>query len=349
MKRLIIICAALGLILAVSGVAQAYMYAGTSNDGRVYLYSGSGTTWTPISGSLGYAVLDIIGYNGQLFASTMSTSSPLSGTGRVYRWDWGTSWTLVGDNMDDQVTSLEVYNGQLYAGTAWNGGKLYEYDTGTESFGYVGAVSSFSGIRSMYSSSYGFLQLGDIGVDRYGRYDGTNFYYDQYLGGSCIYDFAEFDGALYGAAYQGRLQRSTNGINWSTVLGYYDGNMWELETFGGNLYMSYENGVLATLGTSPWSRNTVLTAPDGIISMVADGDSMLYYGIGGEAGAYYGSSTSGTGYVYAYDGTNATLISGAMGTGVQSLYETHIIPAPAAVLLGILGLAVAGVKLRKFA
>lgn len=347
MKRLIIICAALGLILAVSGVAQAYMYAGTSNDGRVYLYSGSGTTWTPISGSLGYAVLDIIGYQGQLYASTMSTSSPTSGIGKVWRWDGGTSWTQVGPNMDDQVASLEVYGGELYAGTAWNGGKLYQYNSGTDSFGYVGAVSNFSGIRSMYASSYNYLQLGDIGNDYFGHYDGSSLTFDQSLGGSCIYDFAEFNGALYGAAYMGRLLSSTNGTSWSVARGNYDGNMWELEPFQGDLYMSYDNGVLAKLDTSNnWT--SVLGAQDSIISMVADG-AVLYYGIGGEAGAYYGSSTSGTGYVYAYDGTNATLISGAMGTGVQTLYETHIIPAPAAVLLGILGLGAAGLKLRKFA
>ncbi len=328
MKRLLMF-AIVGLLLtalATPAEAASPLYAGTSNPGVVYKYNG--TTWTAISSSLGYAVLDIIQFEGNLYAATMSTSYPHSGVGKVWRYEGGMSWTLVGDNLDDQVCDLEVWNGDLYAGTAWNGGKLYCYDPDTNTFEYVGAVlPGWSGIRAMYVSSYCYLQLGDIGYDIFGRFDGTNFYYDEFHSGSCIYDFAEFNDALYGAAYTGRLLRSTNGINWSVVLGYYDGNMWELEPFQGDLYMSYDNGELASLDTSG-DRSLVWTAPDGIISMVTDGDcGVLYFGIGGEAGAYYGSSTSGTGYVYEYIGTGEpTLISGAMDTGVQCLYIPPFIP-----------------------
>jgi len=325
-----IVVGIVGLLLPAStvrAVENGLLYAGTSNPGVVYAYDG--TTWTAISGSLGYAVLDLIEFDGYLYAATMSTSSPLSGIGKVWRYEGGTSWTLMGDNLDDQVCDLEEWNGDLYAGTAWNGGKLYRYDAASaphNTFVWVGNVGGWSGIRSLYPSSYGYLQLGDIGYDKFGRFDGTSFFYDAHLGGSCIYDFAEFNNGLYGAAYIGRLHRSTNGVSWYNVLGYYDGNMWELEPFQGYLYLSYDNGVLARLDTSHnWSH--VWTGPDGIISMLADGDSVLYLGIGGEAGAYYGSSTPGTGYVYAYTGSGApTLLSGPMGTGVQCLHSALVEP-----------------------
>jgi PKD repeat protein len=294
------------------------LYAGGSNPGVVYKYNG-GTSWDVISPELGYAVLDLVEYEGRLYAATMSTSSPLIGVGRVYRYDGGTTWTLVGDNMDNQVASLSVYQGNLYAGTSWNGGNLYRYDGGTS--WTVGSIAGWSGIRATYEWSDGDLHLGDIGYDKLGRYDGSSFYYDVNLYGSCIYDFESYGGYLYASAYQGALHRSSDGINWVTTLGYYDGNMWELETYNDLLHMSYNNGQLrasdgTTLGT------LVYTAPDGIISMTAD-ESNLYFGTGGEAGAYYGSELSGTASVYKYDGTTVSLISGVdeMVTGVQVLYQ----------------------------
>ena len=58
-------------------------------------------------------------------------------------------------------------------------------------------------------------------------------------------------------------------------------------------------------------------------------DSKLYLGIGGEAGGYYGSSTSGTGQVYSYDGNQQPqLISGSLGTGVQALCLVKAPPWP---------------------
>jgi len=318
---LFMVAAILALAVPLCGAPAPSLVCGTSGPGQVFAYQ-SGTTWTLISGVLGQAVLDLIEFEGDLYAATMS-SSPMSGTGRVWRYEGGTNWTMIGDNMDAQVCDLVEYNGQLYAGTAWNGGKLYRYDPAIDGFAYVGAVGGWSGVRAMYCFG-GWLQLGDIGYDKFGRYDGSTFYYDLHGGGSCIYDFAEFNGALYASAYVGRLWRSTDGINWSVVLGYYDGNLWELEPFQGYLYASYDNGELAQVDSSH-TRTTVWTAPSAIISMLADGDSVLYMGTGGEAGAYYGSGT-GTGYVYSYSGSGSpALISGPLGTGVQCLYLPPLI------------------------
>ena len=57
------------------------------------------------------------------------------------------------------------------------------------------------------------------------------------------------------------------------VLGYYDGNMWELEQFQNKLYMSYNNGELRAYDGIGSLRGTlVCSASDGIISMTTDGN-----------------------------------------------------------------------------
>ncbi|MBL7119282.1 MAG: hypothetical protein ISS53_01205 [Dehalococcoidia bacterium] len=280
---------------------------------------------------LGYAVLDLVEYNGSLYAATMSTSNPRSGVGQVWRYDGldpdtgEHTWTLVGNNMDNQVCDLVVYNDELYAGTAWNGGKIYRYDDVLDWTPIT--TSGWSGVRAAYvwnpptddPDQGDILYLGDIGYDKFGHYTeamGTSFTYDQNVGGSCIYDFEYYDGYLYGSAWQGRLHRSPNGTSWSCAIGYNDGNLWELEVFQDYLYMGDDSGRLMKYDGA--TRSTEWTAPDGIISMTPYGDN-LYFGIGGEAGAYYGSSTSGTGKVYSYDGTgDPQLISGNMGTGMRS-------------------------------
>jgi hypothetical protein len=296
------------------------LYAGGSNPGVVYMYNG-GTSWDVISPELGYAVLDLVEYEGHLYAATMSTSSPTSGIGRVYRYDGGMTWTLVGDNMDDQVCSLAVYQGDLYAGTAWGDMNLYRYDGGT-SWTQVVNYTPWTGTRALYVS-HGYLLMGDSGYDRFGRWDGSNFYADLHGGGSCIYDYQDYDNYVYGSAWIGKLWGSSDAITWSVVLGSYDGTMWELEEFQSELYMSYHNGELRASNV-PDRGTIVYTAPDGIISMTTDGDN-LYFGTGGEAGAYYYSEGTGIASVYKYDGTTVSLISGVdeMETGVQVLYEVH--------------------------
>lgn len=282
-------CKKMHLAIAVAGAMMmcampvaiyAQLLAGTSGPGKgtIYAYQG-GTNWTAISPPLGDAVLDIIQFEGALYAATMSADLG----GEVWQYDGGTSWTVVGINMDEEVCNLKIYNGQLYAGTAQNDGNLYLYNGA--SFVYMGTVANFFGIRAMYASSYGYLQLGDIESDVFGHYDGTNLYSDTNFGNSCVVDFAEYNNKLYAGTQEcAYLYGSTNGINWSVVLGCPNSTyaLWQLEPFQGQLYLGYGDGELGYMDSSE-TWNSVLTVSDSIISMAAAGDAMLYFGTGDEA------------------------------------------------------------------
>lgn len=275
---------------------------------------------------LGYAVLSLVEYNGQLYAGTMSTSDPFGSIGKVWRYEGGNRWTLIGDNMDNQVSSLVVYQGNLYAGTAWNGVKLYKYTPGNTSgpvrnWTLVIDYPSWSGVRSLFIYQR-YLLIGDIEFDRIGRYDGNYFYPDLDGGGSCIYDFEEFNGYIYASAYEGGMWRSQDAIHWEKALDYYEPdnpNMWQLEEFKGFLYMAYGNGELRKTDGRNLRGELVYQAPDAIISMATDGE-FLYFGTGKDAGAYYGIEDAlGIANIYKYDGNNVQLISQTdqFGDGVQ--------------------------------
>jgi hypothetical protein len=291
------------------------LLAGTSSPGKVYVYRG-GSRWEPISGDLGFAVLDLIVYDGILYAGVMS--SPYRGVGRLYRYDGGTSWTLVGDNLDDQVNCLMVYKGKLYIGTSWNGGRLYRYDGPGRCVLVVNHrdPGNWYGFRSAYVWG-DYLYLGDIGYDIIGRYNGTKFEHIVHLGGSCIYDFVLYNRNLYAGAWYGSLYRSSNGTTWEkvTATGLERSHLWELEVFKNKLFMGFESGKLQSFDGK--NVQTIWTAPTSIISMVTDG-TQLYLGTGGEAG--YKRSTSGEGRVYVYNGKSVTSISDRLGVGVQVLY-----------------------------
>jgi len=331
------------LAFASTEASAQQLYAGTSEggQGKVYAYQG-GTNWTAISPGLDYAVLNIVQFDGSLYASTESSSSLASG--RVWRYNGGTSWTAVGDNLDQDVR-IAVYNGQLYAGTGnesfANGGKLYRYDASANNFSYVGTVVPHNsanpvfqyGIGAMYSSSYGYLQLGGHDADEFAHFDGTKLQFDAEKGGSCVYDFAEFNNKLYGAALNGSLYGSTDGVTWSAVLSddndnFYGWSIHQVEPFQDRLYLGYENGKLAYLDSSE-AWHSVLMASNDIPAMVADGNTTLYYG----TGIYEASDVNG--YVYAYTGSGApTLISGNMDS-VQYLYMVGV-PDPGTLSLLVL-------------
>ncbi|MFX1531573.1 MAG: hypothetical protein ACFFBC_10710 [Promethearchaeota archaeon] len=304
-----------------SNTSVPTIYAGTSFPGKVYKYTG-GTSWEEISGSLGNAVLCLVEYEGYLYAGTMS-NYPSSGIGRVWRYDGDMTWTLVGDNLDDQVCTLVVYKSNLYAGTAWGRGKLWKYNGPNNWDLVVNYKGSFypgwSGFRAAYEWNE-LLCLGDIGYDIFGHYDGISFTHDQYSDGCCIYDYQEYQGYLYASAWQGRLHQSSDGTTWIGVLGYKDGNMWELEEFNDRLFMGYDYiGLWASTDVSLRGEQ-IWPTPDGITSMTTD-NNFLYFGTGGEAG-YNGQST-GTANIYQYDGINdPVLISeeDEFGAGVQVLY-----------------------------
>ena len=135
---LVMSLAGAGSVSATNSAGYSALFAGTSDPAKVYMYTGSGTAWEDISGtslSAEVAVLDLIQYQGQLYAGTMDYTNG----GRVWRYEGGTTWTLVfdADWPEFQVASLAVYNDTLYAGTAWDGGNLYCYNTDTGTFDYV--------------------------------------------------------------------------------------------------------------------------------------------------------------------------------------------------------------------
>ncbi len=221
-------------------------------------------------------------------------------------------------------TAFNFYGGNLYC---YNGTNFINLNVDNNPVGN----GNWSGIRAMYSSSYGYLQLGDIYFTTFAHYDGTNFYFDADFGnfGTGVADFAEYNNMLYAAGNNNLnsqseniadLFSSTDGINWSVVPSYGSPYaLWGLQPFQGQLYLGYDNGQLACMDSSE-TYYSVLAVSDSIISMAAAGDSVLYFGTGVEAVG--SSSGSGPGYVYAYSGkgaTNATLISNPMGVGVQCL------------------------------
>jgi len=71
------------------------LYVGGHNPGVVYRYNGSG--WEPISPVLGHAVMDMVVYNGRLYAAPVIVVIVGWGgficttAGRVGRW-WGMVW-----------------------------------------------------------------------------------------------------------------------------------------------------------------------------------------------------------------------------------------------------------------
>jgi hypothetical protein len=303
------------------------LYAGTSYPGLVHQYQG-GITWNAISPSLGDAVLCLAEYEGSLYAGTVSwgfTEGIDYYGGRVYRHDGDGEWTVVGSGMNYEVSALAVYHGKLYAGTSWAGGHLLRYDGGT-TWTLVADAEGWSGVRSLWVHTDGYLYLGDCLWDLIGRYDESGFGQAADLDGSCIWDFSDYGGALYAAAYLGRVHRSTDGLAWYTLFDYDEWNLWdlwELEQFDGFLYLADDGGLLRRMGGALYRQN-VWTAPTSIISMLAHGRDGLYIGTGMEATGGFGEPV---GVVYRYDGAgDPELISGMLGQGVQCLYQPHTFP-----------------------
>jgi|GEM_PF-5100551 len=307
------------LLLAVSFLMPASawaktLYAGTSYPGAVYAYHGD-TSWSRLPGELGDAVLCLIEFNGSLYAGTTSNSAG----GMVYRYDAG-YWNPVGTGLDDQVASLAVFNGRLYAGTAWGGAKLYQYESDGNWTQVISgdSLSPWGGIRALYAASDGWLYLGDIEFDRIARFDGTSVHDAVDLGGSCIWDFAEYDNKIYASAWSGRLIVSENGTSWMTAADEGFTNIWELEPFQDYLYYTRDDGYLRRRN-SAGTATTVATNTQPLISMVADGNTTLYFGSGAETGYY--EDSIGTGHVYSYSGTQLQEITSTpLGSGVQCLY-----------------------------
>ncbi|MCS7217257.1 MAG: hypothetical protein NZ924_06310 [Candidatus Bipolaricaulota bacterium] len=290
--------------------------AGTSNPGKVYVLRETG--WEEISEELGFAVLSLIEHNGKLYAGVMTGDNK----GRLYEYAGGKNWKLVCDNLDRQVSSLAIFRGKLYIGTSGERGRLYQFDGKTCPLPPVVDHKDPGGWRG-FRSAYVWgkhLYLGDIAYDVIGRFDGKRFEHIVHLRGSCIFDFADYKGALFAAAWMGTLYKSPDGTTWTTVAKPESTHLWELEVFKGWLYMGFQSGYLRRFDGMQFEIGW--TAPTSIIAMVAHKDEMLYIGTGGEAG--YLKLTTGTGRVYAFDGIRSIPISGVLGSGVQVLYVSNI-------------------------
>jgi hypothetical protein len=282
--------------------------------------------WIPISPVLGYSVLCMAEYRGELYVGTTTEFGIRSGTGQVWKFN-GKEWELVGDGLDHNVNALVVYRGELYAGTSLNGMRVYRYKGGkdwelvVDEQWYPWGMGWY-GTRSM-AVFKGNLIIGDTFWDLIGLWDGREFHRVQpYETGSCIYDFEEFQGRLYGSAYKGRIWVSQDGWNWNIIGDYYDGNLWEMEVYRGQLYKGYQCGELRRWsGEGDIRGQLVYQAPAPIISMATDG-MFLYFGTGGDASGF-GESRDGIANIYRYDGREVKLISewDQFGSGVQVLYR----------------------------
>jgi hypothetical protein len=278
----------------------------------------------------------LVRYEGTLYAGTMSGIPCYQSSGQVYRYDGYCNWTLVGDNLDWMVSVLEVYQGKLYAGTSGGNGRLYEYQ-GPGDWNLVVDESSWRGVRSAHLwTKDSLLYLGDHGVDNIGRFDGTTFEEVAQLAGSCIWDIETFDGQIFSSAWLGRVHRSSDGSNWTTMFDYdLEGReVWEMEECRNKLYIAKDWDTIGSPETRLYAFNGILssvfwTAPvdepnEGIISMASDGYTLLI-GLGVEPSYYCHWFSQGPGRTYSSDGSTVSPVPGTMGTGVQVIY---CIPGP---------------------
>ncbi|MDD1778890.1 MAG: metallophosphoesterase [Candidatus Helarchaeota archaeon] len=312
------------------------LYVGTqggpSGRGAVFQYSKDGS-WSSISEGtdIGQAVMDIVFYQDALYVGTQTESGygGGSGNGQIWRYNGDNSWTKVGE-MDNSAMVLLNYNNELYVAT--NAAKLYRYTGTPGNWTLVGDDSSAgtgfrSGIVSNISGA-SEIYLGDLNTDRFSRYnstDGLVFLEDH--GGSCIWDFEEYNGGLYAGAWYGPIYKTTNGRNWNSILSTGYEHNWSLATFQDLLYIGSGNGDYPTGYARLWTWNSIALIKiwewsvnnyaEGITSLATDGD-LLYIGTGIPDGYFTGD---GVAEVWTYDGSNFTRISNIdqFGGGVQSM------------------------------
>lgn len=309
----------------VAAESGALEYLGQTGPGAVYQHqSGS---WTQIGSNLtngNGSVTKIAKYNGDVFVAVTTHTNQNSGTGKVYKLD-GSSWTLVGDNLENNVCTLDVFDGELYAGTAYGVADLYRYD-GPNDWTKVVHHTSWEGFSAAYVWD-GKLFLGDSLYDRYGYYDGNSLTVEQpNRTGSCVYDFVDHNGELYGGNWVGILRRRDGG-SWGTVDRSGSGGLLELETHDDDMYVGQEGGTLYRWDASSETLNSVHDFPDSVISLQNTGDT-LYIGIGHNAAEYDDSyPRQAPGELYSYQDGDITRVSDndQFGNGVQVLTSTETI------------------------
>jgi hypothetical protein len=370
-RKLVLTLAIFQGIVINTGVANAYdVFVGTqsgnyNSDGAIYKYEG-GTAWSNLSlgVDIGQAVMDLEIFNNALYAASQTQSGygGGNGVGQVWRYD-GMNWELTG-TMGTSVMDLVTYRDNLYAIVTDNNsspiGKLYRYDgsnwiyvDGLDYTGFFSAtVSDVSGNDEII--------IGELNTDAWSTYSPeTGLVMRDDPGGSCVWDFAEYDGKVYSGHYWGPIYGTADGRNWEWVTYNYDRNSWALEVFQGNLYVGsgglydewcdegcwYQNSArLDLLDTSNGSLNTVWEYPldwhneewddweiygvEGITRLSAAPDnSLLYIGTGAREGYFTGD---GKAEVWTYNGTSLAKISldDYFAGGVQSLIVGNLNAPP---------------------
>jgi len=292
------------------------LFAGTqggsgTGSGKVFQYTG-GSVWAEISPNPAWdlsAVMSLTMFDGHLYAAGQTTHGfgGSGGHGRVYRHDGARIWAPVG-TLDNSVMVLLVLNNKLYAAT--NAMKLYRYDP--PNWTQVGDGSAWgSGFRSGIVTSVlcgtPEIVLGELNDDGFFRYtptDGLRLLYE--IVGSCIWDFAEYNGRLYagaffssgygnGPVYQSALPSTCNPAELVFNQIHPTGvNNWALESFNGLLYVGGGGPIssspdpagakLWTFDGSSWSANPVFTRPTTLnhegVSALAVFIGHLYVGLG---------------------------------------------------------------------
>ncbi|MBN2257080.1 MAG: SMP-30/gluconolactonase/LRE family protein [Anaerolineaceae bacterium] len=215
--------------LASLEIFNGHLYAGVSNSGGLggqVWRSDNGTDWTassapgvgPTHTDTNPIVIDLIGYQGQLYASTGWGT----GTGQIWRSPDGISWTqVIGDGFgnvnNNSITRFVEFKDHLYAaaGNGVDGVEIWRSETG-ESGSWTSVVQDGNGIASNdYLTSY-----------------------------------AEFKDHLY-AAVENHVQgaeiwRTSDGLTWDRVLveGFSDPHNVEIGSilvFNNMLYASTRN------------------------------------------------------------------------------------------------------------
>jgi hypothetical protein len=258
-----------------------HLYAGTSNvtDGMRIFRSQDAQTWIPVTDpgfglphdTAPAAALDLVVFNGRLYASTGRGDGP----GQIWRTLNGVNWAPVviagfGDPDTVNITALVTYNGMIYAGATnlINGAQIWRSYTGdSNSWSQVGpsipgtVVATVAKFAVFDGALYAAVES-DAPAQIWRSYGGDwTTIIDDGFGDSnttATGDMAEFGDYLYVGAGNlddgGQLWRSNNGTLWEQVIdpGFGDPNNTKVEAvfvFQNDLYASVRN---AATGIEVW-------------------------------------------------------------------------------------------------
>jgi len=280
-------------------VFNGQLYAGTGNwgDGTQVWRTTDGSTWTAVS-SPGFgsaytntnpAILDMIGFNGQFYASTGWDGIG----GQIWRSPDGTAWTQVisngfGNTNSFAISTFAVFGNALYAATHNNNDGLEIWRSGTGNSGdWTRVVANGNGDADNYIATgliefngyfYAAIENETDGAEIWRTDNGitwtqvaTGGFGD--AGNIQTGGFAVLGGYLYVGTRNdtvgAQVWRSSNGATWTQVMGdgFGDSNNCKIESLfasGGYLYAGTDNDVAGievwrSLNGTTWSQ----VNPDG--------------------------------------------------------------------------------------